>query len=292
VEATADVTGRPTVMIGVPLYNGEAHVAEALESLLSQTYSDFKLVLVDDCSTDRTQEVVRPYAAEDPRIHFSRNDARLGLVGNWRRAFELAKDLEPDLDYFAWGSDHDMWHPRWLESLVADLQAYPEAVLAYPLVATVREGGQTRFRYDAAFDTADVDAPRQRVELTWHAGFGSRVYGLFRARALQRCGVFRRVYLPDRLLLVELSAHGRFREVPEVLWYRRLMEAPSSERERANDGSDRGASGGFGLPWFYVHGAALFWDLAIRGRARPGTTRRDGAAIAARYLSLARELRR
>ena len=78
--------------------------------------------MVDDCSSDETAEIVARYAGDDERIHFSRNDRRLGLVGNWRRAFELANELHPDLDYFAWGSDHDAWHPRWLESLVPELE--------------------------------------------------------------------------------------------------------------------------------------------------------------------------
>jgi glycosyltransferase involved in cell wall biosynthesis len=281
---------RPRVVIGVPLYNGGGHLAQAVESLLSQTYSDFELVMVDDCSTDRTQEIVSAYAAEDERIHFSRNDTRLGLVGNWRRTFEIAQGLHPDLDYFAWGSDHDVWDSRWLESLVRELDADPDAVLAYPRMATVNETGDMLRRQPRPLDTTGMEEPRTRAELTWQrGGFGYRVYGLYRARALERCGVFRDVYMPDRLLLVELALHGHYREVPEVLWYRRRIGGASVARQRAAFFPDRRVPWRFRVRWFYSHSAILLWSLAVRGRARPAVSRRDGVAVAARYLQLGRD---
>jgi glycosyltransferase involved in cell wall biosynthesis len=246
-------------------------------------------VLVDDCSTDGTWELASSYAADDARIQFSRNDTRVGLVGNWCRTFALANELHPDLEYFAWGSDHDIWHPRWLELLVPELDAHPEAVLAYPRMGTISETGEPLRRRPRALDTAGVDDPRERAELTWQAGrFGYRVYGLFRARALKRCGVLRYVYMPDRLLLFELALHGQYREVPEVLWHRRRTGGASAERQRAAFFPDRRPPLRFRVAWRYSHSAILFWSLAVRGRARPGVTRREGAGIAARYLQLGR----
>lgn len=284
---------RPKVVIGIPLYNRGEHLVEAVGSLLSQTYSDFELVMVDDCSTDRTEEIVSAHAAGDERIHSSRNETRLGLVGNWRRVFEMAQELHPDLDYFAWGSDHDIWAPRWLESLVHELDAHPEAVLAYPRMATISEAGEMLRRQPRPLDTTGADDPWARAALTWNqGGFGYRVYGLYRAQALDRCGVLRDVYLPDRLLLMELVLHGHYREVPEVLWYRRRTGGASVTRQRAAFFPQRRVPWRFRVPWFYSHSAILLWSLAVRGRARPQVTRREGVAIAARYLRLGREHKR
>jgi hypothetical protein len=94
--------------------------------------------------------------------------------------------------------------------------------------------------------------------------------------------------MPDRLLLVELALHGQYREVPEVLWYRRRTGKASVERQRAAFFPDRRVPLRFRVRWFYLHSAILFWSLAVRGRARPGVTRREGATIAARYLELGR----
>jgi glycosyltransferase involved in cell wall biosynthesis len=285
------VRTRAKTVIGLPAYNGAKHVVESLESLLAQTWSDFELVIVDDCSSDYTASLIEPYAAADPRIHFTRNASRLGLVANWRRAFQLATAANPELEYFAWASDHDAWHPRWLELVLAELEGHPEAVLAFPRVATVVQSGAVRFRDDAAFDTCDVDDPQERAELTWRAGgFGFRVYSLFRAEALARCGIYREVYLPDRLLLVELAAHGRFREIPEVLLYRRRMGRPSLQRQRASFFPDRLPPLSFRMPWPQAHSVILGWSLAVRGNARPSASRRQGLAIARRYRRLASEI--
>ena len=64
---------------------------------------------------------------------YERNEQLLALVQNWRRAFDLARRRFPAAPYFAWVSDHDVWHPEWLRTLGAELDAHPEAVLAYPL---------------------------------------------------------------------------------------------------------------------------------------------------------------
>ena len=274
------MSAAPKVVIGIPLYNGAEHLAEAIESLLCQTYAEFDLVLADDCSEDETSDIVAAYA-DDKRIHYHRNDRRLGLVGNWRRAFELANELRPGLDYFAWGSDHDAWHPRWLEALLPELEEHPEAVLAYPRIAAMLESGATRRRPVPSFATAGVGDPVERAELTHrHGAFGSRVYGLFRAETVARCGIFRYVFLPDRLLLVEAAAHGQFREVPEFLWLRRLTGNPSVERQREAFFPGRRVPLTFRAPWPRAHRAILFWSLAVRGRARPAAGRRQGAAVA------------
>lgn len=72
----------------IPTYNGASYLAEAITSVLAQTWTDFELIIVDDCSTDATEAIVKSFA--DPRIKFYRNQTRLGLVGNWNRCLELA----------------------------------------------------------------------------------------------------------------------------------------------------------------------------------------------------------
>ena len=58
----------PRVSIAVPVYNGERYVAQALDSLLAQTYTDFELVIVDNCSTDGTEDICRSFASRDQRV--------------------------------------------------------------------------------------------------------------------------------------------------------------------------------------------------------------------------------
>lgn len=81
----------PLVSVCVPTYNGELYLRECLDSILAQTTDDFELLLVDDCSKDRTRELSASYAAKDSRVRLVPNQANLGLVGNWNRCIELAR---------------------------------------------------------------------------------------------------------------------------------------------------------------------------------------------------------
>jgi glycosyltransferase involved in cell wall biosynthesis len=267
---SAGASSSATVGIGLPSYNGSAYVEEAIESLRAQTYSHFVLACSDDASTDGAPEILARYAREDERILVRRSPTRLGLVKNWLSAFRLAREASPSMRYFAWASDHDVWHPRWLEHLVAELEDHPEAVLAYPLDIGIDAAGE-KFREPWRFQTAGIPFLGPRfVTATWGMKAGNMVYGLYRVDALERCGVFRPVIVPDRLLLTELAIIGEFRQVDEVLWSRRYpgRKMPIRARQRQTffpDGPPPYAN----LPWPLVHGAVLAWSVGVKGSTRP-----------------------
>ena len=98
---------------------------------------------------------------------------------------------------------------------------------------------------------------------------GNMVYGLYRINALERAGVYRHVLVPDRLLFTELSLYGQFKQVPQVLWFRRWygrifslgrQRAASFPRAGRSTRMRRGGS---------VHGVSLFWTFTVRGQGRP-----------------------
>jgi glycosyltransferase involved in cell wall biosynthesis len=76
------------VSVAIPAYNGEAFIAEAVKSVLAQTYQDFELLVVDDRSTDATLDIVRGFS--DPRISIAQNEDRMGIPANWNRCLTLA----------------------------------------------------------------------------------------------------------------------------------------------------------------------------------------------------------
>jgi glycosyltransferase involved in cell wall biosynthesis len=273
-----------TVGIGLPSYNGAAYVEEAIASLRAQTHRDFVLACSDDASTDGTPEILARHASEDPRMLIRRSATRLGLVQNWLSAFRLAREAAPSMRYFAWASDHDVWHPRWLERLLAELEEHPEAVLAYPLDVGIDAAGE-QFREPWRFDTSGIPFVGPRfATATWGMKAGNMVYGLHRVQALERCGVFRPVIVPDRLLLTELAIIGEFRQVDEVLWWRRYpgRTMPIRARQRQTffpDGAPLYAS----LPWPLVHGAVLAWSVGVRGSSQPEVTRARALALVLWY---------
>lgn len=81
----------PTVSLCMPTYNYARYLKQAIESALCQTYQDFELVVIDDCSTDRSREIIQEFAVADRRIVFHENESNLGMVANWNRCLRQAR---------------------------------------------------------------------------------------------------------------------------------------------------------------------------------------------------------
>ena len=218
------------------LYNNPGHLREATESLLGQTEPGFALVMLDDGSSSASEQMAREYESRDQRVRYRRHAERRGMVPTWREVFDIARREYPTAEYFAWVSDHDRWAPEWLAHMVAELDAHPEAVLAYSQTLRVDEAGGLIEKEPRAFDTSGIADPRLRWRRFCWSGFGSgdMVYGLIRMRALEAAGIFRAVLNPDRLLIAELSRQGEIRQVAAPLWWRRQSDGASIDRQRVS----------------------------------------------------------
>ncbi len=278
----------PPVVIGAPLYNHANDLPETLESLLTQSYREFRLVCVDDQSSDATGAIVQRYAARDSRIVYVRNPHRLGMIDNWRRAFDLSLEHNPDARYFAWASDHDVWHPRWLNALVDVLDERPEVVLAYPRNRRIGPDGALNDKRSWEFETSGIDDVRVRFRRAMRdMSAGNMIYGLGRVDAIRRAGVFRHVLVPDRLLLMELSLEGQFAQVPEVLWFRRWYGPIFSLQRQRHAFFPNGRPLYAYVPWWISHASALTWILGVRAARAPRIGRWAGIRLGGRYLRLA-----
>lgn len=112
----------PLVTVGMAVYNGERYIGEAIESVLSEDYPNWELLLVDDRSPDASAEIIRAFA--DPRIRLVENEVNLGLVGVRNRILREARGT-----YIAWLDQDDITMPRRLDAQVAFLEAHPEYAL-------------------------------------------------------------------------------------------------------------------------------------------------------------------
>ena len=109
----------PQITVAMPVYNGEGYVHLAIQSVLDQTYSDFELLIVDNCSTDGTLEVVKAFS--DPRIRLHVNSSNLGMVGNWNRSVELATG-----EYIKFLSHDDLLDTTCLEEQIAGFMRHKQ----------------------------------------------------------------------------------------------------------------------------------------------------------------------
>jgi glycosyltransferase involved in cell wall biosynthesis len=274
-------------------YNRPATLAQVIESLLSQTCRDFAIVIVDDKPGPEVQAIVDRYTRLDARITYEPNPVRLGMIANWRKAFVRGRELYPQSEYFAWVSDHDFWHPRWLEVLADALDRHPQVVLAYPQIQRIFP--KYRKAITRTFDTFNETSAMARVRgaTSGMITAGNCVYGLVRSSAMEQAGIFPPVLMPDRLLILQLALLGQFMHVPEILWYREVAGSFSYARQRHMLFAD-------GVPLYTYapahlqHFAVLLWHLGIRGRGRPAFGRLTGTgyAFAQLWYATRRELTR
>ena len=103
---------KPIISIGMPVYNGELFICDALDSLLSQTFIDFELIISDNASTDNTEKICRDYAKKDKRIRYIRQTKNLGAISNFQVVLNQAVGA-----YFMWAAYDDKWSIDWLEQL-------------------------------------------------------------------------------------------------------------------------------------------------------------------------------
>jgi len=115
----------PLVSVLTTAYNREKYIAEAIESVLAQSLSDFELIIVDDGSTDRTVNVARQYLG-DPRVRVEVNERNLGDYPNRNRAAELARGR-----YLKYLDADDIMYPHCLEIMINQMERYPEAGLGF-----------------------------------------------------------------------------------------------------------------------------------------------------------------
>ncbi len=120
----------PQVSVCIPTYNYGRFLPEAIESILNQNFTDFELLIIDDCSKDNTTEVVQRYAAKDARIRFSVNSPNVGMVNNWNLCLREARG---EFIKFVFGDDL-LTTPDALRKMMAPLLADP----SISLVATAR----------------------------------------------------------------------------------------------------------------------------------------------------------
>ncbi|MES2649956.1 MAG: glycosyltransferase [Bacteroidota bacterium] len=116
----------PLVSIVLPTYNRAHLLKKSIETCLSQTLDDIELIVVNDCSTDNTKEIVEAYAAKDARVRLITNEKNLKIPGSLNKGFESAKGK-----YFTWTSDDNLYAQNALEVLSQALETNPEADLVY-----------------------------------------------------------------------------------------------------------------------------------------------------------------
>jgi glycosyltransferase involved in cell wall biosynthesis len=204
------------VSVAIPVYNGDNYLAEALDSILAQTYTDFEIVISDNGSTDATESICRRYMAQDSRVKYFRTAVNQGASWNFRRAVALASGF-----YFVFLAHDDKWAPEFLEKCVAVLDAQPEVILCYPKAIEIDTQGNVLYKKEQFLDAASPRPHlrfRQMIRMDHNC---ETLFGLTRREVLAKTSIHADFPDGDRVMLGELSLYGTYYRVPEYLFFHR-----------------------------------------------------------------------
>lgn len=205
------------VSVGLPVYNGEQYMEQAIDSILAQTHDDFELIISDNASSDRTQEICHAYMDKDARVHYHRNEKNIGLYRNFNRVFELSHGAN-----FKWAATDDLCEPRLLERCLLVLNENPDTVLVCCNTKFVDQNGQSIDHEQPNWHIQD-ESRHDRMRFAINTEQNIILFdGLMRARAIRKTPCFPDYYGADRVLACNLAMLGKFYQIPETLFVKRL----------------------------------------------------------------------
>lgn len=212
------------VSIGLPVYNGERSVGRVLDSLLRQDYENIELIISDNASTDKTEEICRSYAAKDPRVRYHRNETNLGQKHNFQYVIKASSGR-----YFMWAAHDDLWEPGFVSKLMEAFEASDDVLLSccdYDVL----------YHQSGRFEPHGMPLPR----LSWkqsvfenavamltrpHSPF---IYGIFKTEALKSIStIWRKAVFDfgDLVVLNVVTLSGKVNLTEEVLFHSGVKDA-------------------------------------------------------------------
>lgn len=211
------------ISVGMPVYNAERYLAEAIDSVLGQTYADFELVISDNASTDGTAAICERYAKRDGRIRYVRQPRNLGGPANFRHVFEIGTG-----EFEKWTNGDDVWDASFLARAVAVLDAHPDVVACYSRTRFIDADGRHTGDYDGDLELMQDSARSRFTFLLDNIGLCHADMGLIRRAAMARTRLMTDEQACDVHFVAELSLYGKFWLLPERLFHRRLHPEASS----------------------------------------------------------------
>ena len=205
----------PRLTVGLPVYNGEKYLGEAIESLLGQTYEDFEIVISDNASTDGTADICEGYRKQDGRIRYFRQPRNVGLSPNHNFTLDMASG-----ELFKWASHDDLHGRDFLKLCIEALDNYPDVVLAHCWTARIDDAAKVFKVEEYQLKTESPSAPTRFASTLFDSG-GDDDGGVIRTAVLRRIAPQGSHYRADRTPISELVLHGRFYHVPDWIFFRR-----------------------------------------------------------------------
>jgi len=217
------------ISIGMPVYNGELFIHKALDLILSQTFTDFELIISDNCSTDDTSMICEEYAKNDKRISYIKQQKNMGPTWNFNFVLQQANN-----EYFIWASVDDIWEPEFLEKILNPLLSKKDIVCS---ISKIKFYGITKKnlkndKIDSAFRNflkkirytlkpsgiyPISGSYEKKVRLFLKKSRTQLIYGLYRTKYLRKSIIIESFVGYDHAILLNVLKYGNVHVVNQVL---------------------------------------------------------------------------
>ena len=227
------------VSIGLPVFNGERYLAKAIDALLSQSYTDFEIVVSDNGSRDGTASIIKEYCKRDPRIVPHYQQTNIGAINNFQYVLRKARG-----EYFMWAAHDDLWQENYLEALVATLDKNPNVSLAFAQYAMIDEQskifqyGRNNLFKSKAFTVNPDHLPEINSLIYYLDRNPFKYYGLY--RRIDVMSIPHKMFLgspqnAENVFLAHFLARYLSKESKETTFLYRVPETPKYPREIADN---------------------------------------------------------
>ena len=216
------------VSIGMPVFNDKLFLGKALESIINQSYSNFELILSDDCSTDGSAQICEKYALKDSRIKYTRQEHNIGISRNMEFLLSQAAG-----EYFMWAGDDDLWHSDFIALHVKAHENSPNIISVFCPYCFIDEDDNVLQRpipRDRSYESRFSLIRLLKLAYFWDDGFG---YGMFKREKIinvkfpiwwgvNKKKAYNNIY-PTLFFYLSL---GEYKHINgDSLWYNRLKSS-------------------------------------------------------------------
>ncbi len=229
-------TNQTLLSIGMPVFNGENYIHQALDSLLEQDFSEFELIISDNASTDNTELICRKYAKKHPQISYHRNSENIGAYENFSVVFKLCSGK-----YFMWAAHDDIWEPTFISTLINALEKYPEYILAFCHYDNIGQNNEQIKTWPCTWKKAFSHKSKeiQLINFIWARDANSQkanfIYGIMPKSVLDKIfpyitskdGIINTI---DLTILIYLLLEGDFYITNECQFHKRYEHLPKSSQ--------------------------------------------------------------
>ena len=253
---------RPLVSIGLPVYNGQETLEEAIVSLRNQSYQNIEIIISDDFSSDASAEIISRHASEDSRVKFFKHGKNLGAVDNFNFVLNKATGL-----YFFWHGQDDVRHQHYIDKCMLYFRECPNLVYCHTKYVDFIGSTDKKFRNLRSIGFLLDLSIGNRYVSGYSSGIGSTAfYGMYSLEKVRSKLKWENYNGSDMIIFQSVILEGPIAEVPEVLFFYRgkVQVRDKKDHFRFLKRSNK-------VPVIYLPGVVLFLkSLEIVMRANIG----------------------